>query len=310
MTTDCANRSRAGVWILAGVLLSAGARFLPSGPSDAHERNAAEQSSEPGAERAVSPPATSPAPVSRILAGVAVEPQRTEDATQQDLSDWAALDADEPGDESLERVAESARTMALRDPWSASRAHAALPRGAARQVLLEQLACVWGETDFDAARRWASSLEEGGEQQSALLQLASERLRDDPADAAEMAFTLAPGPDRDGVLVRALSQWIGSDYEGAAARCDRTPLAPELLAGLVPALAEADPGATAEWVLGRFPPGSLQTHALAEVLGRWNQQDPETAGMWAPRVGGWGSGGVSGAPIPGLGSGPETFYTP
>jgi len=287
------NSSRAIAWILAGVVLSVALRWMPARRPEPPKADFPESSGEGPDGSAGDSAQGIPTSVVPVAVSEAARMAMEDPPELSELGNLALWIPENSDDEALETVAQVSRAAAMRDPRGAAGEVPRLPPGRVREVLLEQVTLVWSESDFSSARDWALGLEDAREREAVLLLLASERLRVNPCEAVEIAAAQAPAPGRDDVLIRALQEWIHSDYEAAARWCDQASLSSKLLAGLTPALAEAEPRATVEWIVGRQFEGSVRSRALAEAMMRWEQQDPDAVALWASRNPGTGSSQIS-----------------
>lgn len=250
----------------------------------------------PAAKRARPPRdgAAQPAEVTRALADLAAAAE--DDLAEQigkRAADWpkdalpAAVDTlfagedESPAATSL-KVALLRRWAAL-SPADAAAWAAALPPGAARRTAVDQAALVWSGTDAQAAWDWAAGLESGDDRDAARLSLAYELAREDPTLAFERSAELAEGPDRNRLIEHAVSNWALADPQAALARVreiDDPALRNAALGRLATSWAESDPRSAATLAVDAMDAGPDQERAVASIVQRWAQREPEGAGDW------------------------------
>lgn len=288
-------------WLLGIALLIAGSAFLiPGGPARRWLGGDSTQPDRQGGGRAESrerPSRSSPPadPTLRralaTLAGTGEEDLGT--ALETITAGWpvdelgktvTALFAGESSDPSSALLrAELLRRWAEVDPaaaaaWASSENGGALPPGA-----VEQVALAWGASDSEAAWNWAFGLPPGADRDAALLSLSYELCRDDPARALARFEDLAEGRARDQFVEHAIANLALADPATALdhARALADPLARnQALAAVGTSWAESDPVAAATFVADGMDPGPAQERAVATIVQRWSQQDPDAVRAW------------------------------
>jgi hypothetical protein len=185
-------------------------------------------------------------------------------------------------------VADSLR-LALLSRWATySPAEAAawalsMPSGAAREAAINQVALAWFATDPQAAWGWASGLEAGATRDAALISLAYELSRNEPALAFERSGSLPEGPARTQLIEHAVANWAVADPQAALAQVREIgdgALRNSALGRLATSWAESDPQAAATLAADAMEPGPAQERAVASIVQRWAQQDPDGAKAW------------------------------
>lgn len=172
------------------------------------------------------------------------------------------------------------------DPKAAAMWTEMLPPGEERNALLQQVATLWAEQDLAAANVWVSSLSDAEMRQTALQALAEETVRTQPAVALDMAGRLAPGQERDQLTIRALSEWATLEPVSAMrwmARVDDPVLQRQMMAALIPVIANMDGNSGAQLTVAWLKPGAEQERIAVAVAQRWAQESPSAAAEWVSR---------------------------
>jgi len=178
------------------------------------------------------------------------------------------------------------RRWAGMDPKAAAMWAQTLPAGEEHKASLQQVATLWAEQDLAAANTWVSDLSDTEMRQTALQALAEETVRTQPAVALDMAGRLAPGQERNQLTIRALSEWATQEPVSAMrwmARVDDPVLQRQMMAALIPVIANVDGNSGAHLTVAWLKPGAEQERLAVAVAQRWAQESPEAAAEWVNR---------------------------
>lgn len=159
----------------------------------------------------------------------------------------------------------------------------ALPPGELRDQAILQVALAWQAQDESAAWHWASSLEPAATRDATMMALAYELTRHDPALAFGRAQSIAEGAALLPLIEHIVANWALQDPETAWAevknlRDDAQRHA--ALVSLTTSWAETNPAAAATLAVESLPAGPQQNRAIAAIVQRWTQQDPEGVEQW------------------------------
>jgi hypothetical protein len=160
---------------------------------------------------------------------------------------------------------------------------AAFPAGNARASALEQVALAWSANDPAAAWGWVDSLGPEAGRDAALLSLAYELARTEPPLALDRAVSLHESPARTQLIEHAVGNWAATDPQAALVRVmtlEDTALRNAALGHLATSWAERDPNKAATLAADAMDPGPDQNRAVAAIVQRWAQQDPDAARKW------------------------------
>ena len=178
------------------------------------------------------------------------------------------------------------RRAALR-PAEAAAWVQALPEGAVKTGLLEDVAIVWAEKDPGEALKWASGLPAGENRQVAVCAIGYEAARGEPTNALMAALALESGPARNQLILHVVSQWAVTD-PGAALQWVETVkeggLRDELFANMAAAWAKQDGEAAAMLVSRTVRSEATQRRAVVSVVQRWAQTNPGAARKWVEHL--------------------------
>jgi hypothetical protein len=148
---------------------------------------------------------------------------------------------------------------------------------------VEQVALAWSARDPDAAWNWALGLPAGADRDATLLSLSYELCRDDPARALARTAGMSEGSARDQFVEHAIANLAIGDpataLEYAQDLADPL-LRNNALAVLSASWAESDPVAAATFVANGMESGPAQERAVAAIVQRWAQQDPDAVRAW------------------------------
>jgi len=145
-----------------------------------------------------------------------------------------------------------------------------------------QVAVAWAGIDPQAAAAWASSLPERPAREQALLEMAYEVAGTQPTVALGIVSSLAPGTDRDNLLIHAISQWGSTDAQAASAWVQqiRDDALRQRLQGTLAVSRVDEDGVTAAALAANLAPGPEQDRVVVEIVQRWGQTAPGSAGAW------------------------------
>ena len=175
------------------------------------------------------------------------------------------------------------RRWAEIDPRAASQWIIKLSDGVAYQEAVQQVAVAWAGVDPQAATGWVACLPESPIKSELLLQVGYEVAGSEPTMALRIASTLPAGTDRDHLVVHAVSQWASSDAQAVGGWIAGIPdgtLREQLLTALACSVAVKDGAAAGALVAGTLAPGVEQDRAVIEIVQRWAQSSPSSAGSW------------------------------
>jgi hypothetical protein len=152
----------------------------------------------------------------------------------------------------------------------------------AERGAVPQVAIAWAGVDPEAAVRWATSLPENPEKEQALLSIGYEVAGTQPTVALGIVSSLPLGTDRDNLLIHAIRQWGSIDAPGAnhwVQQIQNDSLRQRLQGEIAVSLATKDAtGAGA--MAANLSPGPDQDRVVVEVVQRWAQTAPASAGAW------------------------------
>lgn len=175
------------------------------------------------------------------------------------------------------------RRWATLAPAAASEWVASLPAGNARTSALEQVALAWSANDPSAAWGWTESLEPDAARDAVMISLAYELARTGPPLALDRAVSLPESPARSQLIEHAVSNWAATDPQAALVRVmalDDAILRNAALGRLATSWAETEPTEAATLAADAMDPGPDQYRAVAAIVQRWAQQDPDAARRW------------------------------
>lgn len=172
---------------------------------------------------------------------------------------------------------------ASQSPGDAAMWAESLPPGDPRIQAFQQVALAWSAKEFWESWNWAVDLPNDAAKNAAILSLAYELSRIDPQGAFEKSAILPEGPERSRLVEHAVANWA---YTAPieALRQVREIGNPELrnsaLGSLAISWSETDPHSAATLVADAMEPGPAQDRAVASIVQRWAQQDPDAASAW------------------------------
>jgi hypothetical protein len=144
---------------------------------------------------------------------------------------WANLDPDEaqdwashlsnPADNPHERdnmVSYVAFAVASTDVKRAVQVLEEVPiNGTRREILIENLAQQWAESDLQPLAKWIATLPPGEERDGYFARIANAQARTDPSSASTIVSrNISPGPIQEEAALNVLRQWAWNDRSAAA----------------------------------------------------------------------------------------------
>jgi hypothetical protein len=198
-----------------------------------------------------------------------------------DVDALFARDDESPVAESLKLAL--LRRWATQAPGEAADWACSLTSGAAREAAVQQVALAWSASDAEAAWDWASELEVGAARDAAMLSLAYELVRDDPARAFARSDELPEGLARTQFVEHAVANWAVADPQAALEQVREIAdpaLRNSALGRLATSWAEFEPHNAATLAADAMEAGPAQERAVASIVQRWAQQDPDGAKAW------------------------------
>ena len=195
----------------------------------------------------------------------------------------ALFNEDFPGDASVALKYSLLRRWASLSPVAAASWAEGLPAGQSRADALGQVALAWAELDSDSAWQWAEALPQDAARDAALVSLAYETCRENPQLALDRAGLITESDAKSRLVEHAFGVWAASDPQAALQRVREISdpvLRDSSLGALTVAWAESDPRAAATTAAEAMEAGPAQDRAVASIIQRWAQQDPDAVGQW------------------------------
>ncbi len=190
--------------------------------------------------------------------------------------------------ERLARLPATAYEIAQTQPEEAIRLAMGLPNGSAREALIAHSALEWAANDPQAAAKWAEGTKPGAAREKALRAVATALGDTDPIAAATLALnSMKAGRPMEDALVSIVQRWAQKDPANAAAWVAQFPdgsLRDAAVDNLVGRWVDRDGIEAAKWVSG-LPAGAGQDQALSTFASKIALTHPETALLWAGRIG-------------------------
>lgn len=174
------------------------------------------------------------------------------------------------------------RRWAEEDPQSAAGWVVQHLDNEAYREAVPQVAIAWAGVDPQAAASWAASLPGTPAKEQALVNIGYEVAGTQPTMALGIVSALVPGPDRDNLLIHAISQWGSLDAQAAnnwVQQISEDSLRQRLQGEIAVSLADKDE-AGAGAMAANLAPGLDQDRAVVEIVQRWAQTAPASAGAW------------------------------
>jgi hypothetical protein len=182
------------------------------------------------------------------------DPETCRSFLQVAAARWAVMDLREAASwgRRLSDVLTAVASEALRsEPIEALQLAAELPPGTEQADLVCRAAAEWAVTDRDSALKWATQIKDPALLQRVIEQIAIASAERDPMAAAALAVDgMSLGIDQDRVILSIVARWVQTAPEAASA-----------------------------WV-SQFPEDSLGSHAMADLITLWADQDLAAPGQW------------------------------
>lgn len=178
--------------------------------------------------------------------------------------------------------------LRLLERWSLFDIHATVlaldqVQGEARSEAYARVATAWARQELPQSVAWAQQLPEGADRQAALLNIAYEAVSTDPKAALTLASQVSIPPEKNDLVNQAAANWAAKDPDEAAnwaGQIQDQPLREQVLAAIATSLADTDPYAAAQLVLGSIGQGQAQEKTVLGIVQRLTFKDAASAKAW------------------------------
>jgi len=175
-------------------------------------------------------------------------------------------------------------SMMAADPQAVARYAELQTDAPLRELLLRQVAQLWGNLAADDAAAWAESLPDADERDAAITDVALGLALTNPARAVELRERLGQGDAPDPALEGLAQQWASQDFHAALAWTEAQPAGVQrdrLMQRLLYVRAEnGAPADAARIAAESLVGGKMKEETIATLARQWWSQDPAATGAW------------------------------